>query len=74
MRKFTLLKTRKAETLLHDIEQIQKRITERAYDVFQSRGAALGAALNDWPAFTGRPLISSIMTMMFPGRWLHHAS
>ena len=50
MRKFTLLKTRKAETLLHDIEQIQKRITERAYDVFRNRGAALGAALNDWLA------------------------
>ena len=48
MRKFTVLKTRKAETLLHDIEQIQKRITERAYDVFRNRGAALGAALNDW--------------------------
>jgi HSP20 family protein len=50
MRKFTLLKIRKAETLLHDIEQIQKRITERAYDLFRSRGAALGAALNDWLA------------------------
>jgi len=50
MRKFTLLKTRKAETLLHDIEQIQKRITERAYDLFRNRGAALGAALNDWLA------------------------
>jgi HSP20 family protein len=50
VRKFTLLKTRKAETLLHEIEQIEKRITERAYDVFRSRGAALGAALNDWLA------------------------
>ena len=50
MRKVTLLKTRKAETLLHEIEQIQKRITERAYDLFRNRGAALGAALNDWLA------------------------
>lgn len=50
MRKFILLKTRKAETLLDDIEQIQKRITERAYDLFRNRGAALGAALNDWLA------------------------
>jgi HSP20 family protein len=48
MRKFTLLKTRKAETLLDEIEQIQKRVTERAYDLFRRRGAALGAALNDW--------------------------
>jgi HSP20 family protein len=50
MRKVILLKTRKAETLLDEIEQIQKRITERAYDVFRSRGAALGGALNDWLA------------------------
>jgi HSP20 family protein len=50
MRKVTRLKTCKAETLLHEIEQVQKRITERAYDLFQSRGAALGAALNDWLA------------------------
>lgn len=50
MRKFTLLKTRKAETLLDEIAPIQKRITERAYDLFLSRGAALGAALNDWLA------------------------
>ena len=48
MRKFTLLKTRKAETLRDEIEQIQKRVTERAYDLFRNRGVALGAALNDW--------------------------
>jgi HSP20 family molecular chaperone IbpA len=50
VRKFTLLKTRKAETLLDEIEQIQKRVTERAYELFRNRGAALGAALNDWLA------------------------
>ena len=50
MRTFTLLKTRTAETLLQEIEQIQKRITERAYDLFRNRGAALGTALNDWVA------------------------
>jgi Molecular chaperone (small heat shock protein) len=48
MRTFTLLKTRKAETLLDEIEQMQRRITERAYEMFRARGAALGAALNDW--------------------------
>jgi HSP20 family protein len=50
MRKFTLLKTRKAETLFDEIEQIQKRVSERAYELFRNRGAALGAALNDWLA------------------------
>ena len=42
MRKFTLLKTRKAETLLDEIEQIQKRVTERAYDLFRNRGPRSG--------------------------------
>jgi hypothetical protein len=50
MREFTLLKTRKAEALLDEIEQIQKRVTERAYELFRNRGAALGAAVNDWLA------------------------
>ncbi len=50
MRKFTLLKARKAETLFDEIEQIQKRVSERAYELFRNRGAALGAALNDWLA------------------------
>jgi HSP20 family protein len=50
MKRFTLLKTRKAETLLDDIEQIQKRVTERAYELFRNRGAALGGALGDWLA------------------------
>ena len=57
MRNFTLLKTHTAETLLQEIEQIQKRITERACEVFRNRGAALGTALNDWvgQAFIAHP-------------------
>lgn len=50
MRKFTPLKSRKVETLLSEIEQVQKRISERAYDMFRNRGAAWGAALSDWLA------------------------
>lgn len=50
MRKFTALKIRRAETFLHEIEQVQKRVTNRAYEIFHDRGAAWGAALNDWLA------------------------
>lgn len=50
MKKFTPLKTRTTETFIDEIEQIQKRITARAHEIFRERGAALGAALNDWLA------------------------
>jgi HSP20 family protein len=50
MSRFKMLKTRKADTLLDEIERMQKRITERAYEMFRARGAALGAALDDWVA------------------------
>jgi HSP20 family protein len=48
MRRFTLLKSRKAETLLDEIDRIQKRIAERAYDLFRNRGSRFGGALEDW--------------------------
>ena len=44
MRKFTLLKTRRAETLLEEIEQIQKHITERRTSCFGIAGRAGGRA------------------------------
>ena len=50
MRRFKVLTTRKGETLLGEIDQMQKRITEQAYELFRSRGAAMGKALNDWLA------------------------
>ena len=42
MRKFTLLKARKAETLLDEIEQIQKRVSERAYELFRESWSRVG--------------------------------
>ncbi len=46
--RFTALKTRRAERLIDELDKIQKRITERAYEIFRNRGAAFGAALDDW--------------------------
>ena len=48
--KFTALKTRRAEKLVDEVERLQKRITERAFQMFRQRGAQLGAALDDWLA------------------------
>lgn len=48
--KFTALKTRRAERLVDEMERLQKQITERAYEMFRTRGAQLGAALEDWLA------------------------
>jgi hypothetical protein len=57
--KFTALKTRKAEKLIDELDKIQRRITERAYEIFRNRGAALGAALDDWLT-AGRPLAGAV--------------
>ena len=48
--KFTALKTRRAERLVDEVERLQRQITERAYEMFRTRGALLGAALDDWLA------------------------
>ena len=48
--KSTKLVARKAETLLDDLERMQKRVTERAYEIFRDRGSALGAEIDDWLA------------------------
>jgi HSP20 family protein len=50
MSRFKVLKTRKAETFIDELDRMQKRIMERAYEMFRARGAAVGAAVNDWLA------------------------
>ena len=45
-----VLRTLKAKTLLDEFERIQRRIGERAHEIFRTRGRALGAALDDWLA------------------------
>ena len=46
--KSTKLVARKVEILLGELEGIQTRVTERAYEIFRDRGARFGAALDDW--------------------------
>jgi HSP20 family protein len=36
------------DRVLADIDRIQKRVTERAYEIFRSRGGAVAGALDDW--------------------------
>ena len=48
--KFTVLKTRRAERLVDELERLQRQITERAYEMFRKRGTLFGAALDDWLA------------------------
>ena len=48
--KWTTLRTRKVGTVIDDLGAMQKRISERAFEIFRSRGAQLGAALDDWLA------------------------
>ncbi len=36
--KFTVLKTRRAERLIDELDKIQRRITERAYEIIRNRG------------------------------------
>ncbi len=42
------LKLRRVETLREELDRVQHRITERAYEIFRTRGGRLGAALDDW--------------------------
>ena len=46
--KWTALRARKVRTVMDDLEAMQKRIGDRAFEIFRSRGAQLGAALDDW--------------------------
>lgn len=48
--RWTTLRTRKVETLRDELEAVQKRIRERAFEIFRSRGARVGGALDDWLA------------------------
>ena len=38
----------KRGSILDELEAMQRQITQRAFDVFNRRGAALGRALDDW--------------------------
>jgi HSP20 family protein len=42
------VRARRVETLVDELETLQKRIAERAFAIFRDRGAQLGAALDDW--------------------------
>lgn len=44
----TLVRTRSVETLFGEMERMQQRIRRRAYEIFQSRGAGIGRAFDDW--------------------------
>ena len=46
--KSTKLVARKVEVLLEDLERMQTRVAERAYEIFRDRGARFGAAVDDW--------------------------
>jgi HSP20 family protein len=46
--KLTPLKTRRVETIVKELDEIQRRITQRAYEIFKDRGTRVGAALDDW--------------------------
>lgn len=40
--------TRKVDNLLDELNRVQERVTERAYEIFKTGGARIGAALEDW--------------------------
>ena len=46
--KGTTVHARKVENFVDELEGMQKRISERAFELFRSRGAQVGAALDDW--------------------------
>ncbi len=48
--KWTALKTYTTQTLIEELERIEKRIAERAHQIFSTRGFRLGTALDDWLA------------------------
>ena len=39
---------RMADNILGEIEQLQRAVRERAYELFRNNGAGLGTALSDW--------------------------
>jgi HSP20 family molecular chaperone IbpA len=41
---------RRRGSILDELEAIQRQITERAFDIFNRRGAVLGRSLDDWLA------------------------
>ena len=44
------IKVHKAGSVLERMEAVQRQITERAFELFNQRGRALGRALDDWLA------------------------
>jgi HSP20 family protein len=42
------VRLQQAQSVLDQIEAIQKQIAERAFDLFKGRGGTLGQALEDW--------------------------
>jgi HSP20 family protein len=48
--KSRLLSARRVETLIDELDRINKRVMGRAYEIFRQRGERLGSALEDWLA------------------------
>lgn len=44
----TRLHPHKADSLFDECRRLERRIAERAFAIFQARGAQLGAAIDDW--------------------------
>jgi HSP20 family molecular chaperone IbpA len=44
------VKLERAQSILDQLEQVQRQIAERAFGLFKIRGGALGQALEDWLA------------------------
>lgn len=42
------IELRKADTIFEELEQLQRAISQRAYDLFKNRGTLWGSALADW--------------------------
>jgi HSP20 family protein len=42
------LSLHRRESVLEELEAMQRRITERAFEIFNRRGALFGRALDDW--------------------------
>lgn len=42
------VKCRTVESVVDDVQRIQRRIATRAQEIFRARGAAIGHALDDW--------------------------
>jgi HSP20 family molecular chaperone IbpA len=42
------VKVRKVNTLLDEMAQLEQRLRQRAYEIFESRGASHGSDFDDW--------------------------